>query len=104
MMSEKILAILRKDSRINEFLDNIEDFEILYKKLNFNDIKRLSLEYPNFFNLNVVQKSEISEGKISIGCLTLIKHKSYAQNFNKLKKIKIYVNEINEEIIKILQN
>ena len=98
MISQKILNILHKNSQFYDFMRNVEDFNVLVKQLNKNEIKRLTDEYPAL----LVQK-ELKNYE-SILCITLIKNNREVKNHFKLRKIKVYVDEIDEKIIKILKN
>ena len=110
MITQNILNSLKENSKIEQFLNDFEDYEILYKKLNEDEIKRLSLGYHNFLELENInhiikkQKSKTKESYPSILCLTLIKSDINVDNYVKLKKIKIYIDELTNKIYKILQN
>ena len=110
MISQKILNLLKNNNQIKEFFSDNKDIEILFKKLNQSEIKRLSIEYPNLLDLKN-QYEEIKKQTIKtkdkespILCLTLIKCDNSIKNYMKLKKIKLYIDEMDEKIIKILQN
>ena len=51
MIYEKILKLPNINSRLKDFLEGFEDFEISIKELDLKEIERFSLEYPNLFNL-----------------------------------------------------
>ncbi len=110
MISQDILKSLKKNNEFLEFCNDISNIRVLSKRLYPEQLKRLSIEYPGFLTieknefLNLNQKIENDKKMPSFLCLTLIKNDIKIDNYIKLKKIKIYVNEINEEIIKILQN
>ena len=97
IIPQKIYDIIIKDKIIRGFVNNIEKFEILFKRLTHVDIERLAIEYPNLLNQNVYQNS-------SIICLTLIKRDISKENYTRLKKIKIYIDEKNEKVLKIMQS
>ena len=42
-----IFNILKKNPQIKEFLSQIENFETFLKKLSYEEIKRLNLEFPD---------------------------------------------------------
>lgn len=105
MNYEKILQLPNINSQLKDFLEAVEDFEISIKKLDLKEIERFLLEYPNLFDLkNKTIKKLTDEDKNipSILCLTLVKKDP--GNYVKLRKLKMYIDESNGEIIKILQN
>jgi len=105
MFSMKIFNLLIKQKEIKDFLENEEKIEILVKKLNIEDIKRLNREYPPFLNFNQNDiESYIKKAEHPILSLTLLKHDYKSKNYNKLKKIKVYIDVINYIIIRIMQN
>ena len=99
------LNLLRENSQLNEFIRDTEDFEILIKDLNQDEIKRLNIEYPKLLKLKTVKK-ETKEQTISksVICITLVKKNLEAKSYDKLKKFKIYYNKSEGKIIKILKN
>jgi len=71
-------------------LTDINNFEISLKKLNLNDIKRLSREYPNLLKLKQLKIEKLTEDvdKIpSIICLTIVKSDIEIKNYEKFKNI-----------------
>ena len=98
MISEKIINILKENSQFNDFIKDIENFEVLIKELNQDDIKRLSFEYPELLKQINIKVSE------SISSITFIKNSSEVKNHFKLKKFKFYIDELDGKILKILQN
>ena len=97
MISQNILNVLNMNSQFKKFVEEIKDFKILTKKLNSEEIKRVYLEYPNLL-------PKIREDISSIICITLVKNNLDHRNYEKLKKIKFYIDETNENILKILEN
>ena len=95
MISEKLINILKLNTQFNDFVDDIENLEVLIKKLNRDDIKRLTTEYPALLKQKDVE---------SILCITFIKNNSEAKNYDKLKKFKVYFDNLNEKTIKILKS
>ncbi|MFX1256867.1 MAG: hypothetical protein ACFFAN_03330 [Promethearchaeota archaeon] len=105
MIPQNIFKTLKKNHQFKEFIKNIEDFEILIKKLNLNEIQRLSLEYPDLLKLKIDDQAIKAQKKFpSIFCITLIKKNFNVNNYMKINKIKVYLDELNEKIIKILHN
>lgn len=107
MINQKNLQIIKENSLIQKFLSGIKNFEISLKKLNLNEIKRLSREYPDLLKLKQLKIEKLTKDidKIpSIICLTIVKSDIEIKNYEKLKKLKIYFDESNTEIIKILKN
>ena len=110
MNLKEILVLLDKESDIKQFMMSLDDFDGLIKSLDWKEIKRLNLEYPNFLNkqiLNQIQLKEESknfENDELIICITLVKHDFNHTNYIKLKKIKIYIDAVSDKIIKVLQN
>ena len=98
MISQKLTKILKEDPQFNDFIRNVEDFEVLVKELNQDDIKRLSTEYPVLLKQENIKVSE------SISCITVIKNSPEAKDYVKIKKFKVYFNNSNEKIIKILRS
>lgn len=95
---QKILKILEKNNKVKNFIGDNEDVEILLKELDIDELNRQFNEYPNFFDH--IKK----EDKLEIFSLTLVKKDTSENNYIKLKKIKLYIDILNEKIIKILQN
>ena len=110
MINQNIIQILKKNSKLKDFLENAVDFEVLTKNLNLNEIKRLNLEYPDLLKLKTDKQmkgillSEKDDDITSILCITIVKNDIHVKNYEKLKKIKVYFDESKENIIKILQN
>ena len=98
MISQTLTKILKENPQFNDFIVDIENFEVLIKELNQDDIKRLSTEYPALLKLENVKVSE------SILAITFIKNSSEVKNYVKLRKFKIYFDDSNEKIIKILRS
>jgi len=110
MNLKKIFATLNKESKFPEFHKTSDEFELLIKYLNQKEIERLLFEYPNFLNneiikqINVKQESKSFENEPSIISITLVKHENNTSNYTNLKKLKIYIDAVNDKIIKVLQN
>lgn len=110
MITKKILKLLMENGEIKEFLKDHENFQILFKKLNKSKIMRISYEYPNFLKsesinqMNIEQKSHSIKENPSFLCFTLVKSDHNIKNYIKTKKLKIYIDELNNSIYKILKN
>lgn len=111
LLSQNILSTIKELEIIQKFLENIEDFEVFYKKLDQNEITRVNVEYPNLFAIQATTNIGKVEENIpqttisnSISSLTLIKRDRQIYNPIKLKKVKIYVDENTDRIIKILEH
>ncbi len=109
-ISQEALKSLKKNIEFLEFCNDINNLEVLSKRLYPEQVKRLSIEYPGFLTieknevLNLNQKIENDKKMPSFLCLTLIKNDITIDNYLKFKKIKFYINESNGKVIKILQN
>ena len=110
MLNQNFIQILKLNSKLKNFIDNAKDFEFLTKKLNLNEINRLLFEYPDMLKLKIDRQmkgeklNEKDEDFPSLLSITIVKNDLRVKNYTKLKKIKIYIDESNERIIKILQN
>ena len=110
MIPQNLFNILKMNTQVLDFLKNTKDFEVLYKRLNIDEIKRVSTEYPNLFKQEINnQKTNNKQIKIegafhSIVSIILVRCDLDSKNYTKLKKLKLYINESNGEIIKVLQN
>jgi len=103
MDTQNFLKILKDSFQIKEFLKNSETHEILIKELSYNDNERILLEYLQLtkdLNLNKPNNKK----SIPILCLTLVKQDFNKKNFSGLKKLKLYISEINQKILKVLEN
>jgi hypothetical protein len=110
MIPTKFLKLLKENAQLNEFLSGYPKIDILIKKLDKRDINRLIKEYPTLFELdlnekqNINNKQEINTLPLSITSLTIIKQDFSYNNYLQSKKIRFYIDERNEKIIKIFQN
>ena len=109
MIPQNLFNTLKKNTQVLDFLNNTVDFEAFFKRLNHDEIKRVSTEYPNLFEQEIndqkINNKQIKiEGAIqSIVFIILVRRDLDSKNYTKLKKIKMYINESNGKIIKILQ-
>jgi len=110
MIPQNLFNILKMNTQVLDFLKNTVDFEVFFKRLNNDEIKRISTEYPNLFKQEINdQKTNNNQIKTegdfhSIISIILVRCDLDSKNYTKLKKIKFYINESNGEIIKVLQN
>ena len=110
MIHHNLYKILHNNTQISDFLTETESFEILVKRLNHDEIYKLNDEYPFFIKKNTnnhkAKKNQVTENESFqfLSCITIVKHDINIKNYVKLKKIKIYIDELNERIIKILEN
>ena len=110
MIPQNLFNILKMNTQVLDFLKNTIDFEVFNKRLNNDEIKRVSIEYPNIFkqeinNQKINNKQIKIEGDFhSMVSIIVVKSDLDSKNYTKLKKIKLYINESNGEIIKVLQN
>lgn len=110
MISQEALKSLQKNNEFLEFCNDINNLEVLSKRLYPEQLKRLSIEYLGFLPvdknevIDLNQKIENDKEMPSFLCLTLIKNDTKIDNYSKLKKMKFYINESNGKIIKFLQN
>jgi len=95
MNNNKIKLLLNDNKEVRDFLGDTDEFEILKKIISGEELKRIRSEYPNLLKLEKPQ---------TIICITLVKRDSHVDNRIHLKKIKLYIDETSEKIIKILQN
>ncbi len=110
MISTKLLKLLKESNILIEYFSSYRDVDIMIKKLDKYDIKRLYKEYSTLFEsdlnhiLNGKREHKSATLDFSIISLTIIKHDFSDNNYLKLKKVRFYLDERNEKIIKILQN
>ena len=112
MISKKLSEILEISEEIKQFftdINNFKDYELTIKKLNLKEIQRLLDEYPKLLEFDISTKLNRNKKKNlsvipQIICLTLVKIDLDNKNIAKLKKIKFYIDELNGNIIKFLQN
>lgn len=113
MISKKLSEILEISKEIKQFftdINNFKDYELTIKKLNLKEIQRLLDEYPKLLEFDISTKLNSNKKKKNLSvipqiiCLTLVKIDLDNKNIAKLKKIKFYIDELNGNIIKFLQN
>ena len=97
MISQKLINVIKENNEIKEFFSNTNEVDVLIKNLNINELERFYIEYPNF--LEMKKSSEIPS---TILCLTFIKRDLDVNSYTKVKKIKIYIDQMTDKIIKIL--
>ena len=110
MIPQNIFNILKKNSQVFEFLNGNVRFEVLFKKLDYDELERLFNEYPyllqqesNTLKTNLSQRKKEIKTQ-SILSITLVRRDMESSNYTKLRKIKLYFDELNGKILKILQN
>ncbi len=91
---------------VQNFLEKAEDPNILMKDLGVNELKLLFDQFPNLFppvfqqyifeNENRLQDSSV------VKVITLVKNKKDAISLSKVSKLKIYYDNKNSQILKIL--
>jgi len=110
MKIANILNIIKQSDVLKEFMQYSKNLEIQFKNLNTEEIKRLLTEYPDLLKGSIKKKvkrteeSEKNAGNKRISCLTIVKTDLDQDNYKNLKKIKLYIDVLNDDIIKILQN
>jgi len=98
MLREEIFKFVSNNIEVKNFLKGIADFQTLYTKLTKKDLIILDKE----FSLLGFEDSDSDKPKISQ--ITIIKKDLNSENYKMTKKIKIYINEQNQSILKILKN
>lgn len=91
---------------VQNFLEKAEEPNILIKDLGVNELKLLFDQFPNLFpkvfqqylieNENRLQDSSV------VKVITLVKNKKGAISLSKVSKLKIYYDNLNSKILKIL--
>ena len=110
MLNEETLKILKRSPQVLEIIKGTENLEVLVKILSYKELKNLKLQYPDFFDLDINLKVDIDnltldeQNTSTIICLTLVKNDTASKKYDKIKKIKIYIDKLKGEITKILQN
>jgi len=109
MIPVRILNKLKEKNEVYNFIENTDDFEVLVKRLNLGEIKRIASEYSELLKipLNQITNNDTISKTYDIKKIisfTLVKNDLDNKNIVKLKKIKFYIDELNDNIIKILQN
>ncbi|MFX1445296.1 MAG: hypothetical protein ACFFHV_17920 [Promethearchaeota archaeon] len=98
---------MNKNFQIKRFLKETEGCDVLIKKLNQEEVRRINSEYPYFLkkeNFGIIKQGNKLKSREIISCLTLIKKDMSDKNYVKLNKIKLYINELDGKIIKTLQS
>jgi len=110
MLNENNLKVLKENQQVLELIKKKENFEVLIKKLSSNEIKDLKFFYPDFIENDFNSERKVNDNNLnqeiiqSIICFTFVKNEYNSKKYDKIKKIKIYIDELKEKIIKILQN
>lgn len=103
IIPKKILELISQHPRVQDFLQNAEHVESLVKEITPHKMERLQEEYPKFFNWNE-SDAKNTKNKGNIYSLTLVKNDFSPNNHTRLKKIKLYIDEDRNKIVKILTN
>lgn len=87
-------------------MENAENPNILIKDLGVNELKLLFNQFPNFFPAlfqeNIIENENKLQDVLIVKVITLIKNKKDTLSLSKISKLKIYYNELNSRILKIL--
>ena len=103
MLSKKLFDLVSQHPATQDFLKDAENVESLVKHVTPEEVVRLKKEYPKFFIwLPSIQKND--EKTNNLYSITLVKRDFSPYNYSKLKKLKLYVDEGSNKILKILSN
>lgn len=103
IIPKKLLDLISQHPKVQEFLQSAEHVEFLVKKITPHEMERLREEYPKFFNWNESDgKNPKNQGNNY--SITLVKNDFSPSNHTRLKKIKLYIDEDRNKIVKILTN
>ncbi len=91
---------------VQNFLEKAEDPNILMKDLGVNELKLLFDQFPNLFPTIFQQYIIENENRLQdssvVKVITLVKNKKGAISLSKVSKLKIYYDNLNSKILKIL--
>lgn len=91
---------------VQNFLEKAEKPNILMKDLGVNELKFLFDQFPNLFPLVFQQYIIENENRLQdssvVKVITLVKNKKDAISLSKVSKLKIYYDNLNSKILKIL--
>ena len=99
-ISQDIITLIKYDDKVKDFLSKNVDVDVFIKKLTSDELERINKEYPKL--LNLFDEDHLNNPSIVV--LTLVKRDNDEKNYIQLKKIKLYIDESNKKIIKILEN
>lgn len=91
---------------VQNFLEKAEEPNILIKDLGVNELKLLFDQFPNLFPIVFQQYIIENENRLQdssvVKVITLVKNKKDAISLSKISKLKIYYDNQNSQILKIL--
>ena len=91
---------------VQNFLEKAEEPNILIKDLGVNELKLLFNQFPNLFPTVFQQYIIENENRLQdspvVKVITLVKNKKGAISLSKVSKLKIYYDNLNSKILKIL--
>ena len=91
---------------VQNFLEKAEEPNILMKDLGVNELKLLFNQFPNLFPTIFQQYIIENENRLQdspvVKVITLVKNKKGAISLSKVSKLKIYYDNLNSKILKIL--
>ncbi len=91
---------------VQNFLEKAEEPNILIKDLGVNELKLLFDQFPNLFPNTFKQYIIENENRLQdssvVKVITLVKNKKDAISLSKISKLKIYYDNQNSQILKIL--
>lgn len=91
---------------VQNFLEKAEEPNILIKDLGVNELKLLFNQFPNLFPTVFQQYIIENENRLQdssvVKVITLVKNKKDAISLSKISKLKIYYDNQNSQILKIL--
>jgi len=91
---------------VQNFLEKAEEPNILTKDLGINELKLLFDQFPNLFPITFQQYIIENENRLQdssvVKVITLVKNKKDAISLSKISKLKIYYDNQNSQILKIL--
>lgn len=91
---------------VQNFLEKAEEPNILIKDLGVNELKLLFDQFPNLFPTIFQQYIIENENRLQdssvVKVITLVKNKKDAISLSKISKLKIYYDNQNSQILKIL--
>ena len=100
MISKDFTKILHKNKEFKKFIADFTDYEIFLRIITTEDKIRLFDEYMNLFS-GYTKETFINS---SICSFTIIRPHHHHKNIKELKKIKIYFDNSNNCIIKVLRS
>jgi len=91
---------------VQKFLEKAEEPNILTKDLGINELKLLFDQFPNLFPIvfqqYIIENANRLQDSSVVKVITLVKNKKDAISLSKVSKLKIYYDNLNSKILKIL--